>query len=184
MRRVIGLVLAAVVLAGSAARAGEAERYQLAEKLLVAMEVQKTIEQSFATVREMQMTQLRNMNLGEKGSEQAQAMQGQIMDMISKELSWDSLKKDYAQIYAETFTEDELKGLVAFYESPVGRSFVEKQPELIRKSMMLTQKQMYTIMPRIEQMTRQAAQQLQQSAPAATGVPTLTPRPARPPAAP
>lgn len=35
-----------------------------------------------------------------------------------------------AKVYAHQFTADELKQLVAFYSSPVGRKLIEKQPEL------------------------------------------------------
>ena len=38
--------------------------------------------------------------------------------------------KDAERLYAKTFTEDELTQAVAFYESPVGRSLIEKSPSL------------------------------------------------------
>jgi len=40
-----------------------------------------------------------------------------------------------ARIYAETFDEQELKDLLAFYTSPVGQRLVEKQPELSRRGL-------------------------------------------------
>lgn len=38
-----------------------------------------------------------------------------------------------ARIYAETFTEQELADMLAFYQSPTGRKVVEKLPELSRR---------------------------------------------------
>lgn len=40
----------------------------------------------------------------------------------------------YARMYAERFTEQELRDLVAFYESPTGRRLSAEQPEMIRAS--------------------------------------------------
>lgn len=37
-------------------------------------------------------------------------------------------------LYAETFTEEELKGLTAFYRSPLGQKALSKMPEITKKS--------------------------------------------------
>ncbi len=44
-----------------------------------------------------------------------------------------------AEIYAETFDEQELRDLLAFYTSPVGQRLVEKQPELSRRGVAAVQ---------------------------------------------
>ena len=38
-------------------------------------------------------------------------------------------------IYARHFTQEELEQLLAFYQSPIGKRFVEEQPLLLRESM-------------------------------------------------
>jgi hypothetical protein len=40
-----------------------------------------------------------------------------------------------AETYLEIYTHQDIKGLIAFYESPVGKKMKEKAPELIQKSM-------------------------------------------------
>jgi len=77
------------------------------------------------------------------------------MDMLAQEFSWDKLKEDYITLYAETFTEDEMKGAIAFYKSPAGQAFITKQPEVVRRSMELSQKMMMQIMPKIQAMTKE-----------------------------
>lgn len=39
-----------------------------------------------------------------------------------------------AQIYAQTFTDQELRDLLTFYRSPTGRSFVAKTPEVLNRT--------------------------------------------------
>ena len=60
-----------------------------------------------------------------------------------------------AELYASTFTEEELQGVIDFYKSPAGKSFVAKQPELMKKSMELNQAKMSAIMPQIQQLIMQ-----------------------------
>jgi hypothetical protein len=79
----------------------------------------------------------------------------EMMEVIMKEMSWDKLKDDYISIYADTFTEKELLGIITFYESPIGRKFIEKQPELMKKSMQISQKQMVGLMPKIQKLTEE-----------------------------
>ena len=41
------------------------------------------------------------------------------------------------RIYAETFTEDELKQLISFYSSPLGKKISSKSPEIVQKCMLM-----------------------------------------------
>lgn len=45
-----------------------------------------------------------------------------LFSVMEESLSWQVLKEDYVAIYAQTFTEDELKGMLAFYKSSIGQS--------------------------------------------------------------
>ncbi|MDR3469328.1 MAG: DUF2059 domain-containing protein [Xanthobacteraceae bacterium] len=46
----------------------------------------------------------------------------------------EEIGKAMAQIYASKFSEDELKGLLAFYKSPLGQKFLETEPKAIQAS--------------------------------------------------
>jgi uncharacterized protein len=45
-----------------------------------------------------------------------------------------------AVLYARRFTQDELKGMLAFYESPIGRRLVELLPGLVQESAAIGQR--------------------------------------------
>jgi hypothetical protein len=49
------------------------------------------------------------------------------------------LNAEVAKIYAEHFTEQELKDLLAFYNSPVGKKFVSSQEVVVNSSLKLAQ---------------------------------------------
>lgn len=46
----------------------------------------------------------------------------------------DELLNEIARIYAENFTEDELKEITAFYRSPTGRKLTETTPQILERS--------------------------------------------------
>lgn len=179
MRKVI---VCAVLMSVAAAWADEAEHAKLAEQALAAMDVQKTIEQSFEAAKRMQMAQLNNMNLSSADAEKTKKMQTEIMSLVKEEFSWDKVKDSYIKLYADVFTEDELKGLIEFYNSPAGRKFIEKMPELMQKSSMMTQKQMMGLMPKIKAISARYEDKLQ-SKPFGPVRAPLAPAPAPAPAA-
>lgn len=74
----------------------------------------------------------------------------QFMKVIKEELSWATLKPVYVQIYQESFTQEELDGLIAFYRSPAGHAFIEKMPAVMQKSMAYTQSRIAPLMEKMK----------------------------------
>jgi uncharacterized protein len=132
-----------------------AVRSKLAAKLLEVMEVGKIFNQSFDSMKKMQSAMTKKLVKNAKGQELAIKNQQKIMDLMKKELSWDNLKPEFEKLYAETYSEEELEGLIKFYQSPIGRKFTEKQPEMQQKSMLMVQKMMMRIMPKIQALTKE-----------------------------
>lgn len=80
----------------------------------------------------------------------------------------DVMRQDFARIYSEVYTKDELRGMANFYDTAAGRAWAQKQPEV-------QQKLMQTMMPRVMQgmpaAQKLAADYLRQRAPAAAPAP-------------
>ena len=158
MKKLIGLMAAGLVLSVQGAIAQDASRRVLAEELLNVMNAKAGFEKSFAMVKQMMSSQISKMEQAEGQTNTPSNVSGQMdkmMALITQEISWDKMKDDYIALYADTFTEDEMKGIIAFYKSPAGQSFTKKQPELMRRSMELSQKLMMQIMPKIQAMTKE-----------------------------
>ncbi len=60
-----------------------------------------------------------------------------------------------AALYAETFSTDDLKGLLAFFKSPVGAKFVAAQPQLLQQQMLAGQRWGQKIGQEVEAEVRQ-----------------------------
>jgi hypothetical protein len=86
--------------------------------------------------------------------------QAKMIAIMKDELNWDKLKDGFVQVYRETFTQEEIDGIIAFYKSPAGQAFIDKQPELLKNSMALMQQRMGPMMQKIQQMTEETAREL------------------------
>lgn len=148
---IIACILTLMVGTVGTVSAGEPAHAQLAEDLLLAMQVDKMLTDTFEQMKAAQREQFMQAEGGEKMIE----LQDMVFAYMSQELNWDKLRPEYVQIYMEAFTEDELAGLVKFYLSPVGKTFVAKTPELTSKSMQIGQKHAMEIYPKIQEMARE-----------------------------
>jgi hypothetical protein len=65
-----------------------------------------------------------------------------LFGIMEEALNWQVLKGDITRIYAEAFSEEELKGMLEFHRSPVGQSVISKMPVVMQRSMLISQKRM------------------------------------------
>jgi uncharacterized protein len=73
-----------------------------------------------------------------------------LMAVLREELSWAKMLPDYVTIYKETFEQGDIDGMIAFYRSSPGQSFVAKMPMATQKSMVMTQERMKDILPKLQ----------------------------------
>jgi hypothetical protein len=78
--------------------------------------------------------------------------QEQVFNLVETQMSWKALEPQYTDLYEQTYTEDELDAIIAFYKSPAGASMISKTPELTTRSMELSQARMTALMPQLKQM--------------------------------
>jgi hypothetical protein len=88
---------------------------------------------------------------------------GAVADKVSEILDSEDLKIDIAAVYAETFSEDELRGVIAFYESPLGKKLLDRMPELMQKSMQISQDRMKPIMSDMQKLGEQYASRIKEA---------------------
>jgi hypothetical protein len=58
---------------------------------------------------------------------------------LQDELSVTKVRGIYLQCYKETFSQDEVDGIIGFYKSPAGQAMTEKYPQVMQKAQTLMQ---------------------------------------------
>ena len=144
------LTLAVVLSVLTSFSADKSAERAAAEKLLQLMEVDKTMEQTMDQAMNMPMAMIEQQNLTAEEKEAATASIEASMKVWKDKMSWKNLKKMFIDIYAEVLTVEELNGLIAFYESPIGQAFIKKQPQLTMLTMQKMQTLMAEAMPEIQ----------------------------------
>ncbi len=128
------------------------------EQLLTLTHASTMADQMMAQMRGMLESQMPPATTPEQRARMVRT-QGKILDLVKTELDWTKMHPQYVKVYSETFTEAEIDGMVAFYNSPSGKAVIEKMPTIMQKMMVIVSEQMKTMMPEIEKIAKESASQ-------------------------
>ncbi len=149
MKKIIAILFIISLACLPNALAGKPE--ELAEKILTLVDTKKAIKQMASRVQESQEQNLARMELTTEEREKAVTFLSQITDFIFDSINWESVKGEYIKLYTGQFSESELTAILEFYETPIGRKYIEVQPLLAQESFEINRKRMNELMPEIQQ---------------------------------
>jgi len=132
------------------------------EELLTVMRVEKTMQTAMEQMKKIAASQVARSLTGQTSPDDAQkvqAIQDKIFALIQDEMNWQKIKDDCARIYAESLTPEEIKGIIAFYKSPAGQAYLDKQSVILEKANALQQKIKMSLMPKIQAIVQSAEMQ-------------------------
>jgi hypothetical protein len=137
------------------------------DDLLASMKVEKTMQAMFPSIDKVMKQSMTMAAQGQKLSAKQQqffdATIPKVTQIMRDELSWDKMRPLYVEIYRDSFSQEEVDGLVAFYKSPVGAAYIEKMPVVMQKTMGLMQTRMGPMMAKMQAAIRQAAEDAKNS---------------------
>jgi len=153
------LALLACAFACLAARAEPASTESV-ERLLAMTKVEATLDVVYGSLEKLMRQSLQQSMQGKVSDAQRQRVLDTVPQrfaaLMRTEMSWDKLKPQYVQLYAETFDQQEVDGLIAFYSTPAGRAYIEKMPLVAQKSLAISQGLMQSVMPKMIAVVQQA----------------------------
>ena len=118
--------------------ADDASKATKVDELLKAMKTEATLDQVFGQMAKqidtMTGSVAKQYNIPASQQPDMAEMSKSLMTILSDQPSWEKMKPVYEKIYGEVFDENEIDGLLVFYRSPVGQSFVTKTPLVMQKS--------------------------------------------------
>jgi hypothetical protein len=151
------LVICLMVLPGFAAPAcaDDASRLKAAQDLLAVNQMDKVFDRTVDQMLDVQM----------KMRPDIAPYRDTMRAFFTKYMGWNSLKDDFARLYAESFTEDELKAITAFYITPAGKKAVQILPQLAARGAQIGQERVQAHMGELQTMMDEAMKKHQGKAP-------------------
>lgn len=81
-----------------------------------------------------------------------ESYQAKANTILDRAIGWEQLKPNLIKLYADEFTEEELKQMVNFYQSDIGRKMLAKLPELNHRSAQMAQVRLEEVAPEVNKL--------------------------------
>lgn len=151
MRR-FSTFIAAALLSGAALAAPASDAS--IESLLVLTRAEAMMESVSVEMEQLMRQSMQqatgNQPLSDEQRRMLDVAPREFAKVVREEMSWAKFKPLLLDIYRGVFDQTEIDGLIAFYRSPVGQSFISKMPQVMQRSMALTQAQMGPLMEKMK----------------------------------
>ncbi|MEK6397092.1 MAG: DUF2059 domain-containing protein [Terriglobus sp.] len=155
MFRVSGWIATAAltVVMAVPAHADEASKRAKIEEMFTLMHMQQTLnqlaDQQAAQMKKVMPALIQGQAVGAEEQKSIDAFTDRLSVMVRESISWENEKPQFLDLYAKTYDETTIDGMVAFYRSPAGQTMVAKQPELIAQSQMIAQTRLQALQPKM-----------------------------------
>jgi uncharacterized protein len=155
------VLFAALVTCGASAFAATLEEKPVDEKITLSIELLQlvhfddTIKNMQGQISAMLEQQFESYSTCESARPVLHEFSTELTEKMMGKLSDEGMKVDVAAVYADVFSVEELREINAFFKSPLGQKMIEKMPELMQKSMLITQSRMKSMMPELQSLGEQ-----------------------------
>lgn len=151
--KVLGTVLIAFLFYSTTAMAASASESSI-KQLLAVTQTPKLVDGMREQFDSLMNSTIQQALKGEaptvKQQQAIENMKNRMVSLIQGELAWRKLEPLYLRIYQETFTEEEVAGMLSFYKTPAGQAVIYKMPVLMQKTMVDMQKIIVGITPQMQ----------------------------------
>ena len=148
-RLLLAACLALSTFAAAAAPPSDAD----IERLLVASRAQGMLDAILPQMEAMQSQQFEQITAGKDLSAGQKAeierLHARTSDILRRSLSWEEMRPLYIDVYKKTFSREDVRAMAKFYESPAGKSLLDKTPALMQNLMGAVQQK---VLPLLEEL--------------------------------
>jgi hypothetical protein len=145
-------ILIASLFCSSAAMAASASEDSI-KQLLAVTQAQKLVDDMRVQIDSLMNNSIQQVLKGESPTAKQQLainnMKNRMVALIQGELAWGKLEPLYLRLYQESFTEEEVAGMLSFYKTPAGQAVIAKLPVLMQRTMVDMQKMIVGITPQM-----------------------------------
>lgn len=76
-------------------------------------------------------------------------MQRVLREFMDEHFRFEDMEPEFVRLYTDLYTEEEIRGMTAFYRTPLGQRMIETLPELSAASQRIAQERLQAVMPQL-----------------------------------
>src|SRR5688572_12372406 len=126
----VGLLIFTLLLPSSSTAQATPKQVKI-EQILKLTRADTSVEQMMSQFKTMMSSQFPQIPADEAAK--MQETQGKLLELINSRFSLTKMLPEYTRIYDETFSDEEIDGIYAFFTSPAGFAMINKAPLVFPK---------------------------------------------------
>ncbi|MES2822615.1 MAG: DUF2059 domain-containing protein [Pseudomonadota bacterium] len=134
------------------------------DELLTITDSQKLIDgmwpQMDAMLKTSEKQALGEVTLNEEQQKISDKTQEKMATLFKEEFAYDKMKPMIIKIYKESFSQEEIDGMVTFYKSKAGKAVIKKMPTVMQSTMANVQAQMSQIIPKLQKIQQESIDEI------------------------
>ena len=150
------ILMGSVILSATAAPPSDESIDQMMQAMQLDQLIGQTVSQMDVALRSGIQEGLKDLTKGKEPTaaqrEATEKCAEKLSAAMKEELAISKTKQLYVQAYRDTFTQEEVDGIIAFYSSPAGKALVEKLPVAMQKPGAQMQAKIAPLMKKLEAM--------------------------------
>jgi hypothetical protein len=91
-------------------------------------------------------------------------MRGKMVTVFKDALAWKDMEPIFIQVYQRSLTQEEVNGMIRFYESDAGKAVVRKLPLIMQNTTQLMQERMKAVFPKIAEIQKETMEKVKAAA--------------------
>ncbi len=148
-------LLALLLIFSSPSHAEPTSHQDAAQAVLDATFAQNVIPQAIYQLKASFAHMVKDMPLKRADREIETQYREQAFDLAKKRLNWEQIQPQFIKLYTDTYNEQELKEIAAFYQTKTGKKYLKNMPATLRASSQLIQAEMREITGEFKQIVTQ-----------------------------
>ncbi|AOH37390.2 MAG: DUF2059 domain-containing protein [Gammaproteobacteria bacterium] len=161
MTRFIRILTLALLLGAAPLAAAQPPSQAQIDRLLEVMRARETLDAVIPQVQASQQQMVAQMTAGQELDAEERSKINRVIEItnarLAETLTWETMEPIYHDIYARTFTGEDVDAMIEFYASPAGQKTLEKMPQLMQNTMQAMQQ---LVMPVLQQLEQEIAAEL------------------------
>ena len=112
-------------------------------------------------MKNMMQDMLKSKSVTPEQQKALDVFRSKVMKIQKDEITWEAIEPKMSAIYQNSLTQEDVDGIIAFYQTPTGQSFIKKMPEIMQQTMLMMQTTMVPMLKKIEAAGLELRQDLQ-----------------------
>jgi len=165
MNKLLATALVWTLICGGAAAANNAPASEASiREMLELTNAQQLLAGMKGQMNAMMSAAAQNATRGQTVTPERQAildrMAAKMSAVVTDMLNWDSLLPIYIRTYRDSFTQDEINGVIKFYRSAAGQAYVKKLPLVMQNVMREMQDLLKPLQEKMAAIQKESMQEL------------------------